>query len=168
VNPTARRERTIIHFWKQVRFAGIDQCWPWTGTIRDPFGYGGFHMNGRMQASHRVSWQLAKGPIPDGLCVLHRCDNPPCVNPLHLFLGTKSDNSLDRHRKGRTSVGHTVPPERRQRGERNVNAMLTIADVKAVRFAHQHGWYLGVLAEMYGVNRSTIGRAVRGQTWAHI
>jgi len=79
---------------------GHDGCWGWVGSI-DHFGYGQIQHEGKVQPAHRVSWVLARGPIPDGLCVLHRCDNPPCTNPEHLFLGTKKDNMMDAARKGR-------------------------------------------------------------------
>jgi len=79
------------------------ECWLWTAPT-DTKGYGQLRVGGRLVMAHRLSWELANGAIPEGLCVLHRCDVAACVNPGHLFLGTKGDNNTDRHRKGRTVV----------------------------------------------------------------
>jgi hypothetical protein len=84
-------------FWKKVN--KTDGCWLWTATRIGR--YGGFRFEGRSRTAHRVSWELAFGPIPDGLQVLHHCDTPLCVNPQHLFLGTPLDNARDRDSKGR-------------------------------------------------------------------
>jgi hypothetical protein len=94
-------------FWDKVNrdgpipahMAHLGPCWVWTASTRG--GYGSIGISGRMERSHRVSWELANGPIPAGLCVLHHCDNPLCVNPGHLFLGTKKDNAKDMYSKGR-------------------------------------------------------------------
>jgi hypothetical protein len=79
-------------------------CWIWEGT-RDPGGYGRIRDGRRYRLAHRVAWELAFGPIPDGFAVCHRCDNRACINLTHLFLGTLTDNNRDRMRKGRSSVG---------------------------------------------------------------
>lgn len=87
-------------FWSYVQRG--DECWTWIGA-RDANGYGRLSLPGRGTiGAHRVSWELHRGEIPDGLCVLHRCDNPPCVWPEHLFLGTHADNVADRIAKGRS------------------------------------------------------------------
>jgi DNA-binding CsgD family transcriptional regulator len=93
-NPTER-------FWRKVRKG--EECWEWTGFRVPPLGYGRFRLNDEQTWAHRVSWELTFGPIPEGLQVCHRCDNPPCVRPDHLFLGTPLDNVRDMIGKGRAS-----------------------------------------------------------------
>jgi hypothetical protein len=88
-------------FWMRVdKSGGPDACWPWTAA-RKPMGYGHFVWKEKHYNAHRYSWALANGPIPTGMHVLHRCDNQPCVNPKHLFIGTHQDNMIDMHVKGR-------------------------------------------------------------------
>lgn len=99
-------EFVLLRFWSRVRevvpFSAF-KCWEWTGKIGTD-GYGQMTIARKSHSAHRVSWQLNKGAIPDGLCVLHKCDNPACVRPSHLFLGTKSDNSKDARAKGRLKL----------------------------------------------------------------
>lgn len=85
-------------FWKRVQ--KTDTCWLWTGS-KTKDGYGQISVEGKNNLAHRFSWIFHNGPIPDALCVLHICDNPPCTNPEHLFLGTQPDNMADKTRKGR-------------------------------------------------------------------
>ena len=73
-------------FWEKVVRRGDDECWDWNAS-KDRFGYGWLSVGQRMHHGHRISWQLHNGAIPNCLCVLHKCDNPPCTNPDHLFLG---------------------------------------------------------------------------------
>lgn len=99
-----RTRRTPIaeRFWQRVTVGPEDQCWEWQGPFNH-YGYGLIgDALGTPQRAHRVSYEIHKGPIPDGLVVMHSCDNPPCVNPAHLSVGTVADNNWDRARKGRT------------------------------------------------------------------
>jgi len=106
-------------FWNYVDLRGPDECWGWLGSF-DRGGYGRFDSKG----AHRVSHSLNVGAIPDGMCVLHRCDNPACVNPKHLFLGTCKDNVVDMVSKGRNA---------KTTGEDNFGAKLTNQQVLAIR-----------------------------------
>lgn len=93
-------------FWRNVGMQPRDACWPWRGnTTKGPAGYGSFSVNGRVEYTHRYSYELHKGPIPPGLQVMHACDNPACVNPAHLSLGTAADNARDCMHKGRNKRG---------------------------------------------------------------
>lgn len=86
----------------------MDQCREWSGSRDHRGGYGQLYREGRTLKAHRVTYEECIGPIPAGMCVLHKCDNPPCVNPSHLFLGTNEDNVRDRVAKRRTINGNTV------------------------------------------------------------
>ena len=92
--------RAIAEFWDGVTTAR-DGCWVWNGAKRTKFSYGVFSIKHQNHQAHRIAWELVNGSIPDGLFVLHKCDNPPCVNPEHLFLGTHIDNMRDMVKKGR-------------------------------------------------------------------
>lgn len=152
-------------FWAKVDRRGADECWPWTGAHL-PHGYGLLrapHARRNLHA-HRVAWVLKHGrEVPAGLCVLHRCDNPPCCNPAHLFLGTQVDNIRDRVAKGRSYRGL---------GEQNGSAKLTEADVREIRARYGYYGKAGqsqpALAIKYGVRQSAISAVIRRKTWAHI
>ena len=144
-------------FWAKVDKRGPDECWEWQGS-RHPKGYG---RTGRRLKTHRVAWELTNGPIPAGLLVCHKCDNPPCVNPEHLFLGTSADNVHDMMEKGRRRLVSRV-------GSGHPNSKLTEADVIAIRRARKRGEPILKLAEQYGVHNSLISRIAKRQTWVHV
>ena len=131
-------------------------CWPWRGQRRTG-GYGFFYLKGRFVSAHRTAWALLVEPVGSGACVLHRCDNPPCVNPAHLFLGTQRDNMRDASQKGR--IAH---------GERNGQSRLTAADVMDIRRRVASGEGVTGLGREYGVSHVSVIRAARGSTWAHL
>lgn len=148
-------------FWAKVH--KTEGCWLWMANrLPHKRDYGLIHEGGRGSRSlraHRVSYELAYGPIPDGLDVLHRCDNPPCVRPDHLFLGTQLDNMRDMHRKGRQG------PPRDIVGVKNINAKLAEADVVAILLSKEPS---PVLAARYGVTKECIGHVRRRVTWKHV
>lgn len=145
---------------------GADSCWPWTG-ISDPDGYGVTRMNRRKYRAHRATWELANGPIPAGMLVCHRCDNPSCCNPAHLFLGAHNDNMVDRDTKGRQPQGerHYLrrDPARACRGERHPRAKLSDADARELlsRLTGRYGEQTELAAE-YGVSVSLVRKMARG------
>lgn len=109
-DPRVKPDHPLSYTWQRVLArtdAGDHGCIEWQGG-RHPSGHGmiAAKRDGKWVSlyTHRVAWEVANGPIPDGMCVCHRCDNPPCVNPLHLFLGTRSDNIVDMWNKGRSHL----------------------------------------------------------------
>jgi hypothetical protein len=135
-----------------------DGCWQWIGG-KHSNGYGKILESDRSSSllqAHRVSWAMHHGSIPDGMCVLHKCDNRECVNPDHLWLGTRGDNNTDRHRKGRSKWA---------KGEESAQAKLSHSDVINIRVL-DIPWRS--LAGLYGVNRCHIQRIKHKQRWAHI
>ncbi len=161
-------------FWEKVTLGAESECWQWTGA-RFHFGHGVVYVVGRKSPdrAHRVAWTLTHGPIPEKMCVLHRCDNPPCCNPAHLFLGTKSDNSKDRDTKGRQASGarsgRYTKPESNVIGARNGRALLTEIAVKNIRLLrNDFGATLLSLAKQFGVSTSVIHRVASRQSWRHV
>lgn len=134
---------------------GPNGCIEWTGGKAN-CGYGRISVGGKMYRTHRLMFEHRVGPIPPGLHVLHKCDNPPCWNPEHLFLGTENDNAQDRMRKGRHRVA---------RGEEYTRTRLTVADVRALRAAYAKGEAIAPIARRLGVNRATAADAARGINW---
>ena len=149
-------------FWPRV--LKTDGCWIWQG-YKDPNGYGQIGRRAKLILVHRLSWELTYGSIPNGLWVLHSCDNPSCVRPDHLFLGTNADNVRDMVAKGRARNAGTM---RLCCGDKNVNAKLTGEIVREVRQLCASGVTRTELARRYGVNITTISRAVSGRTWGCI
>jgi len=166
------RPQDIARFWKKIHIRGPDECWEWQAA-KVPYGHGHFSLEGREFRAHRIMWEIFNGPIPNGLFLCHRCDNPPCCNPRHLFLGTQADNIRDAVRKDRMATGerhgrHTHP-ERTARGEQNGQSKLTAKKVRAIRCKYSDGDInMGALAQEYGVHETAIQRIVRHKTWAHV
>lgn len=144
-----------VWFWPKVTRG--DGCWVWTGG-REKNGYGRTgRKKGKTRGAHRVSWELAHGPIASGLYVLHRCDNPPCVRPSHLFLGTQAENRLDCVKKGR-----------QPRGARQAMAKLTEIAVAEIRQKFASGESKTALAATYGVTRQNVHFILARKTWQHV
>lgn len=177
--PNMSPDEFAAWFWSRINKDGPTQphmdspCWIWSGG-RKSRGYGcllGPVGRGTMTA-HRLAYELEHGPIPEGMQVLHHCDNPPCVR--HLFLGTNADNVADKVKKGRafpppgTVHGARTHPERWHRGEQCHQAKLTADLVREIRGKRALGETFVVLAQHYGVSPATISSAVKRQKWRHV
>jgi hypothetical protein len=151
----------IQRFWAKIDKRGPDECWPWLAGKNRGYGCLRLPRRGPQVAAHRVSWELHNGPIPGGegyhgVCVLHRCDNPACVNPKHLFLGTAKNNSDDMIAKGRKA---------KPRGEINGQAKLTETLVRAIKRSP-----LGPkdAAARFGISKAHVWQLRTGRRWSHV
>lgn len=152
-------------FWDKADVSGgRDSCWPWTAATFEN-GYGAFKFKcedgvWRQRKASRVAYELTAGPIPHGACVLHRCDNPPCVNPAHLFVGSHADNLRDCADKGRRV---------QVRGETHGHSKLTDTAVREIRRQYSLGGISQArLGEKFGVGLCAVHRIVRGTGWKHL
>ena len=144
-------------FWSFVKKGR--GCWIWTGT-HTVYGYGvlSYGNSGEVKA-HRLSWMINRGPIPAGSCVLHKCDVRDCVRPSHLWLGTRSENTLDMFAKGRNAV---------PLGSKNGMSKLTENDIPGIRYARLCGETYAAIGMKYGVTGSMIRRIITGLAWSQV
>jgi hypothetical protein len=142
-------------FWKRVKQG--DGCWLWLGS-RDKNGYGRMRLNGRPELVTHIAWQLTYGALPKGQVILHVCDNPPCVNPDHLRIGTQQDNIADMHNKERARQGHAL-------GVEHGLAKLNPDRVREIRASHETTLQL---SKRLGIARATIDAVKKRQTWRHV
>ena len=140
-------------FWAKVD--KTVNCWNWTAGT-DAFGYGELSINRKKWRAHRRAWVMVNGAIPNGVCVLHRCDNPACVKPEHLFLGNRLNNAQDRKAKGRNGD---------KRGVKNPTSKLTEAQVMSIRKDSRN---TVELSKAYGVGDACIGKIKRRVSWSHL
>lgn len=154
-------EQSASRFWSRVKICGESECWPWTGRVNWA-GYGSFSAAGKEWRSNRLAWMFTRGPLERHEHVLHRCDNPSCCNPAHLFLGDPSVNAKDRDSKGRG-----VPPKRRV-GEETTGAKLTASEVLEIRRRVASGELQKLVALDYCVNSKAICKIVNRQRWTHL
>lgn len=144
-------KREIADFWAKVDKRGPNECWPWTACVSS-FGHGNVQFGGKVRSAHIVAWTLTYGPLTtEKPCVLHRCDNPPCCNPNHLFDGTKRDNSHDMVAKSRHGM-----------------AILSAENVIEALRLHRSGRRTIQIAGLLGVSRATIADIINGRSWTDI
>lgn len=142
-------------FWSHV--AKTENCWIWTAS-KSRRGYGHIKINGRCEKSHRISWEISNGrEVPDGMCVCHRCDNPSCVNPDHLFVGTQTDNMADCKSKGRRPDFRCANNPNRTLDEHQVREIRARYAIKKSKTRD--------IAKEFGVHFSTIARILRREIW---
>ncbi|MBK3333561.1 HNH endonuclease [Burkholderia pseudomallei] len=150
-------ERLIARFWSKVDIRGPDDCWEWQAGINS-HGYGAFWLDGHTVGAHCVSYVIAKGPIPDGLFVCHRCDNRKCVNPRHFFAGTCADNQQDMASKGRGVD---------RKGEKHHLARFTEAQIIEMRCLRGE-LSQNKIAARFGTTQQTVSKILRGKRWGHL
>lgn len=146
-----------IKFWPRVNVSGPGDCWEWQ-SCKDSSGYGNLRVEGKVIHAHRLAYIFKHGLIPLGLSVCHRCDNPPCCNPSHLFLGTQVDNNHDRDNKGRTSKGELSGKVKLKKQQ-----VLEIVELFATgKYTRRE------LATKFNISRPTIYRITTKTTWRHL
>jgi hypothetical protein len=166
-------ENRRAKFWSQVdKSGGPDACWLWTGPRFHKVSYGRFLWNCNSYIASRVAYELTYGPLPPDLNACHKCDNPPCCNPAHLFPGTNAENQADKKRKGRGAHGerngtHTHP-DRVVRGERHRDAKLTEADILEIRRLGKAGMRQIDIAARFHIGQTHVSRILRRESWTHI
>lgn len=144
-------------FWEKVSIGQDNECWIWKGA-KIGRGYGYFRTGKKCTHAHRFAYEYTYGAIPNELKVLHKCDNPLCVNPNHLFLGTNKDNTQDMITKGR----RFQPPTK---GENNGNAKLSQENIDTIRNLYFSGVRQKELVKLFGISRSQISKIINFETW---
>lgn len=161
----ANSEADLKRFWSRVRKGNPDECWAWAGCVdKDGYGYfsGILRKGVRKQTlkAHRVSYFIEHGALPYRMCVCHRCDNPRCVNPMHLFLGTHAENRHDMDTKGRSNP-HS--------GITHWQSKLTddqVQEIRILRLVKKRS--LQEIADVFGISFSNVGHIARGDAWKHL
>lgn len=169
------RKNTASDFWRFVsREPGHGpngDCWIWTGNTSHRFGYGQFRFQMKQYNAHRFSLEHFGGGIPEGMVACHRCDNPPCVRPDHLFAGTQADNIQDASRKGRTISGeawYRACGESVRRGESHHKAKITESVVREIRRAAIAGERHREIAARVGLSQPVVSKIAVGELWGHV
>lgn len=138
-------------------------CWEFNGG-RNPDGYGVIFVEGVLQHAHRTAWEVWRGLVPTGFCVCHHCDNPPCINPKHLFVGDMRYNMLDMVAKNRDNRNR----DSKNVGELNGCSKLTAATAREIRIRARNGENQTALANEFGVSQNLISLIKRGKNWSHV
>ena len=177
----------LARFNSKFLKGAISECWEWSAALVK--GYGVFWIEYKNHYAHRVSWVVLNGPILDGLCILHKCDNPKCVNPNHLFVGSCKDNMRDMISKGRKRVVSADEhwtrkhPEKIKRGDQSFSrqnphklcrgskhgrSLLKEGDIPKIFESRDQGLSYSQIAERFSVKPATIGCIIRGRNWKHL
>jgi hypothetical protein len=148
----------VDRLWANIDKRGSDERWPWMAfCLPEPGNYGQVRVAGRSKGAHRLVYELTVGPIPEGLLVLHSCDNPPCCNPAHLRVGTQKENIGDAIERNRLARGRALP-----------QAKLTEDAVREIRRRSAEGKSQRAVAAEFGVTHDTVGKILRGKRWTHV
>lgn len=148
---------------KYVNVHGSDDCWPWTGCVNSS-GYGRLKVvSYRIQEAHRIAWALHTGVSPGEMMVCHHCDNPPCCNPKHLFLGTHAENMADMASKGRAK-----PPYQKFLGENNGSAKISEKDASKIIEMISNGWRNTEISERFNISHSMVSCIRLKKSWTHL
>lgn len=157
-----------LRFWAKVNkqepltshAPELGPCWVWTGA-KGAWGYGRLTVKAQRKLAHRFSFEIANGPIPKGMFVLHRCDNPSCVRPDHLRMGTPKENTQDMYVRRRAAL---MGPK----GESNSHAKLTEAQVIQIRNRFSRGELIVRMAAEFGMDVTSVSKIVNGRSWRHV
>lgn len=164
-------EKDIARFWSKVKIISEGECWEWLGG-KTPEGYGRFWLKGKLVGANRIAWFLKNGPIPDGMLVCHDCDNPPCCNAKHFFLGSHKKNTQDAVRKGRMASGNRngsiTCPENLIRGEALPQSKITNLGVLDIRKRYLEGETQKSIAERIGVSQQQVSNIINKNQWTHV
>lgn len=149
--PRLDGEASVAAFWAKVDRRGPNECWNWTGARKAPHKYGNLTRRGQVISAHRFAFELANGPLPEGLWALHSCDNVLCCNPAHIYAGTPKQNTADMYARGRAS------------------SKLTSAQVEEIRAINpETGPERAAVARSYGVSYQTVWKIVTRRNWKQV
>jgi len=151
-----------IRLWEKVKINEESGCWEWQGS-KNQAGYGQIQFDGRVQLAHRVVWKIIYGNIPNAVCVLHKCDNPLCINYFHLFIGSLRDNTQDMIKKGKARFTSNVAV-----GSKHGMAKLTEQDIVEIRRLLKTNIKQTLIAKQFSVTRSLISAIKCNKIWNHV
>jgi hypothetical protein len=161
-SPHYKKRPVAERFWSHVAIGLPDECWEWQAA-RYKYGHGKTAISNHSIQAHRLAYELTYGTIPDGLLICHKCNNPPCCNPQHLYAGTYTDNMQDSIKAG---TAHYLPP---MIGQQNPRAKLTNESVQLIRKLYAEGGiFISYLAKRFNVSSTTIAKIVHSETWIHL
>lgn len=160
----ARKQDLATRFWRKVQKDTPESCWIWTGNKRRT-GHGVIFNNGKSRSASRVVWEMDRGPIPAGMQVLHKCDNAPCVNPDHLYVGTYQDNNRDKTERGRCYRGGPTKPLRGEDHPRAIVNAETVEMIRIFRLAYEPTPSYAQVGREFGISKELAVAIVKGCIW---